>query len=989
MQEPMLGCKKCGFETSFAEGARLQMRCQNCGSRLEIIEEENSIENSVDHRNSSVSYQSSTTSQQSDDPIHVAELWLPAHNETDEPAYSQFISSLPCPLSLEYLGVGSRRSMLVRGTLSSLKHVAGMIVSAWPSAYLQILDVDPLDEAHNDTSVEKFSVNISLEEPGYLPLRTWLTFLKGDPVHNILSATLGLNSEERLWLQVINLEKGEPLWLRDVKRRLKFEEQRGFVVNEGNVTATSVNAMPIQQINYKQGFTFVAYIFLALFAALIGIFKGWIWFILASCIAVALGYGLYKLTQKKPDEWYEADLTLIRQKVVQQDSFFKTAIRASVWAKDEARARVLLQRVLSSLSQYTLSGGNRLSVANEALKDTSPWPIKSLLDSPEGKFWGWLSPVELGGFWHPPVNNDRVSPGLIPVRGIEVRAPDPDDVKGFYEIGKYFRPDGVMEPVMVSNATLRHNTFLIGKPGVGKTNLMEHLVLAGLEDPEQPAIVVIDPHGDMASRLIGSIPERHLRRIVLMDIGDQEQILTYNPLDVHSTGWDVDQTSQLIVDIGRSLWSDFWGPRMQIPLQRAVQVIAAANSMRPQDKALGLSLLAGLLNATHDSRKRFMDVELEGSEYKSYVSKYFNGDFKNLSNTLREQIIQPVLSKGYRFEESPMLEYFSSPSSKLKPAEILTDRKILIVNTRMSRYGSELSDFVGSLIVNVLMREITRQGEANKDRRSPVLLAIDEFQTFTKVPWQELVAQLRKYGGRTILGTQSLASLRVDDPTLVGIIMSGVRSVFGFLMNGEDAKYMSENELNEKDGGPSMSTLTSLEPFRCYARTVRPDGRLTRPYYFVAAPPAEIVPGQEEKVLEARKAYCIDRDTAKKEAVEGLMYLDRYCANILSGGAAANLTGKKSGSASTAANVLRKGSLNNQAEQMTLDEINNQHLSTGATVLDDSYPEVDAFLDDEVDLIDEEALEKSIEEAMTQGEHLEKKEKFESLFSDEEEFENK
>jgi len=306
--------------------------------------------------------------------------------------------------------------------------------------------------------------------------------------------------------------------------------------------------------------------------------------------------------------------------------------------------------------------------------------------------------------------------------------------------------------------------------------------------------------------------------------------------------------------------------------------------LRQPGNALGMSLLSGLLNTSPDVRKRFIENEIDGSVFKDGLSRYFNGDFKNLSNSMREQIIQPVLSKAYRFEESPMLELFSSPNSRLIPSRIINERKVLIVNTRMSRFGSEMSDFIGSLIVNAIMREITRQGEGRADKRAPVLLVIDEFQTFTGVPWQELVAQLRKYGGRTILGTQSLASLKVDAPELVGVIMSGVYSVFGFMMSGEDARYMSENEFSEKDGGPTAATLAGLEPFRAYARTVRRDGRLTRPYYFVVSPPAEVNDYQLEKVLDARKLYSTPREVARKETFASVAYLDQYGATIMSGG---------------------------------------------------------------------------------------------------------
>ncbi len=256
-----------------------------------------------------------------------------------------------------------------------------------------------------------------------------------------------------------------------------------------------------------------------------------------------------------------------------------------------------------------------------------------------------------------------------------------------------------------------------------------------------------------------------------------------------------------------------------------------------------------------------------------FLLTYFIYDFNGYNDYLREQIILPVLSKSYRFEESPMLEYFSAPRSVLNPKDIIENRKVLLVNTRMSELGSDLSDFIGSFIISVILREISRQGENDPSARIPVELLIDEFQTYSGVPWQEFLAQLRKLGGRTVLGTQSFASMMTENSrNLPGIIMSGVYSIFSFTVNGEDADYLSRNELSEKFGGPSRDTLISLDPYTCYARIMRRDGKLSRPFFFRTSAP--VVPDSDirQNVLDRRDDYARKKSEAVSEA---LRYLDR------------------------------------------------------------------------------------------------------------------
>jgi Type IV secretory pathway, VirD4 components len=860
------------------------MRCPTCGGQLSLYATTSSIGQkapTVEPGQTSPARPLSYTPEQA---VGVGELAIPAHNEVDAQAIRQWFSSIPLPISLEYYGSGSRRTMLVRAPLGQLKFISGKISATWPAAQLNILSADPLN-APVEAGVSRYDLAFALSKQEYLPLRAWKTFLEGDPAHGMLAATLGLRPNERAWIQVLVSRKGEPDWLPEVQRRVKTESLKGFqTTTEGAMLmGTTVMAAPVEHVNFKGGAFYVITMLALGLCALLGWLVSWVWF-LGIPIALGLLYLLRKLPMfSRDDEWYSADIRQISSKIVEQEGFFRTMVRASVWTDGETRARMLMDQIQAALNQYDVSGGNSLTSVN-AYPDSRYWPTGT--NDTNEDYWAWLTASEVSALWHPPIVNEVISPGLIPVRGVESRAPDPEDVTGYYEIGSFIRPDASKEPVSISAEAIRKNTFLIGKTGTGKSTMQEHLVLAACDDPEQPAVVVIDPHGDMFSHLLGAIPARHQDRVRLLDVGDPEYVLSYNPLDVKSSGLTPDQSAQLIVDIGRSLWADFWGPRMQNPLKRAVQALSAANDGRPQGQALGLSLLSSVLSTNPEVRKRFLDMELNGHPLYPLLSRYFYGDYKQLSNNMREQIIQPVLSKAYRFEEDPMLALFSTGGSSLNPGEIIQKRQILLVNTRMSRFGSELSDFVGSMLINVLIREISRQGEISTDHRAPVTLVIDEFQTFTGAPWQEVVAQMRKWGGRTILGTQSLASMKTNSPDLVGVIMSGMYNMFAYQMNGEDARYISENELSAKDGGPAASTLTNLEPYFAYARLVRPDGKLTRPFYFVAREPAKVDEAQAKIVWDKRATYSRSLVDATREAAAQATYLDdQYGGVLLSNGA--------------------------------------------------------------------------------------------------------
>ncbi len=902
--EPKVACPHGHTTCTLEEGASQGMRCHHCGATLRAIDSQWIFDSITKNPGTAVSGAGAINEEK------VAELQLPAHNEVDEEAVGQFITSMPLPISLEIYGVGDRRVMLVRGTEDSLKFMAGKVQSLWPSAVLRILDQDPMQSNGGHKSISRFNFSFTLGAASYLPIRTWMSFRHGDPVHTLLATTLGLMPDEKVWLQFLIARKGKPPWLEAIQRRLKLEAQRGYTVNANGLTATTTptfSQVPMpQSLSMAKGGVFLMVILIALVAILFAIQEKWLPFILLSLLVIAGGGILLRFVSKDDDPWHGADLSLVRQKVVHQDMFYQVAVRASVWAATLDKARALAERLDSAMAQYSLAGGNRFQIAVDPFEGIGTWPVH-FIDRQEG--WMWLGPDEVAGLWHPPMVNGRVSPGLVPVRGVEMRSPDPEDVKGFYQIGKYFTADGGEKPVRISSKAMQHNLFCVGKPGVGKSTLMLHLSLAGMRDEENPAVIVIDPHGDLVNQLIGAIDPEDAERVRILDVGDQEYTLTFNPLDVHRVGWGVIEVTNSVVDIGKALWSDYWGPRMQIPLKRGVQLLVAANEQRPDDDCLGLSQLSAILSAHPDVRKNFIRTELEGSQHRMKLAHYFLDDYETLSRHFREQVIQPVLSKAYRFEEDPMLALFSCPQSKLDIAEVIRERKLLVINTGMSKYGSEISDFVGSLMINVLLRELVRQGERFADSRVPVMVVIDEFQTFTGVPWAELIQQMRKYGGRMILGTQSLASLRKQDINIPEIILSGVYSLFAFNINGDDADYISRLELSRERGGPGADTLISLEPYKAYVRLEREDGRLSRPFYFESEPPPEKDEMMAERVRAMRAEYSLPHEVARQRAMEMLTYFDQYGATVLSSGVTSSGSRlSASASSSQAAGVLLGGS---------------------------------------------------------------------------------
>jgi len=83
--------------------------------------------------------------------------------------------------------------------------------------------------------------------------------------------------------------------------------------------------------------------------------------------------------------------------------------------------------------------------------------------------------------------------------------------------------------VHLSTDAFRRHLYLIGKSGVGKTNLIHNLMVADFG--RAAGFCLIDPHGDEAERIADSTPEERFNDVIYLDPADLSHSIAYNPLE--------------------------------------------------------------------------------------------------------------------------------------------------------------------------------------------------------------------------------------------------------------------------------------------------------------------------------------------------------------------------------------------------------------------------------------------------------------------------
>ncbi len=149
----------------------------------------------------------------------------------------------------------------------------------------------------------------------------------------------------------------------------------------------------------------------------------------------------------------------------------------------------------------------------------------------------------------------------------ELPAPDNTEPHGA-AIGR--ATNGDAETIHFSDDLMRGHHLYVGREGMGKSTMLSHLACYLMSEiaseRSDRSLVVMDPHSDLMSIVLGNVPLELIPSVKLVELGDPDWVPAVNPLDTEIFR-DRDQVSDSIVNASRTIWYDR-EPRQQHTLSR-------------------------------------------------------------------------------------------------------------------------------------------------------------------------------------------------------------------------------------------------------------------------------------------------------------------------------------------------------------------------------------------------------------------------------------
>jgi hypothetical protein len=277
---------------------------------------------------------------------------------------------------------------------------------------------------------------------------------------------------------------------------------------------------------------------------------------------------------------------------------------------------------------------------------------------------------------------------------------------------------------------------------MGKSTLVHRINRTLLGEPDRPAIVVLDPHGDLARDIASqSIPEGRLDDVVLLELGDTEFPIGL-PLFAPTLGVSRDEVVQVAFSVLKLIFRDSWSPTR---MEDAVFAVTATLCAVPSSTVLDVARLLGEPAFRRPALRHVDDP----------AALQFWADFETLSEGARRELTRPILYRLRKFYRAPAMRNILGQTSGLDLAELIEGRRILLVSLDGQAIRAE-ADLLGELIIARLhLALLARLNRAREERRS-VFVTVDESQRFAGASLPILLSEGRKLGLGLVLSTQYL-----------------------------------------------------------------------------------------------------------------------------------------------------------------------------------------------------------------------------------------
>lgn len=350
--------------------------------------------------------------------------------------------------------------------------------------------------------------------------------------------------------------------------------------------------------------------------------------------------------------------------------------------------------------------------------------------------------------------------------------------------------------------------YIIGKTGMGKTTLLENMVIQDIQHGD--GVGVVDPHGEFAEKMLDFVPKERINDVIYFNPADLAHPIGFNIME------NIDPDKRHLIASGlmsvfKKIWVDVWSARMEYILGNTILALL---------EYPGATLLSINRMLAHKGFRK----EVVSRITDPVVRSFWIDEFAKYTDRYTQEALPAIQNKIGQFISNPLIRNIvGQEKSSFDMRRVMDERKILIVNLSKGRIGEENARLLGAMLITRLyLGAMSRVEITQESKRPDFYLYVDEFQNFASESFANILSEARKYHLNLTLAHQYIAQM---DETVRDAVFGNIGTMIVFRVGAADAEFL------EKEFTPefSINDIVNL-PFATVYLKLMIDGIASRPF---------------------------------------------------------------------------------------------------------------------------------------------------------------
>ncbi len=385
----------------------------------------------------------------------------------------------------------------------------------------------------------------------------------------------------------------------------------------------------------------------------------------------------------------------------------------------------------------------------------------------------------------------------------------------------------------------RRHMYIIGQTGTGKTTLQMNMMISDILAGRGMGFV--DPHGEMAERLLHYIPKERIKDVIYFYPADLEYPIAFNAIE------SIDAKARHLIASGlmgvfKKIWPDVWSARMEYILNNTILALLEV----PGSTLLGVNRMFSDKAFRKNIVSQLQDPVIKAfwtQEYAAYQQKY------------EQEATAAIQNKIGQFSSATIIRnIIGQPTSSFNFRAAMDEGKIVIMNLSKGRLGEDNTKLLGGMLITKIQLAAMSRVDIQEEDRKDFYLYVDEFQNFVTDSFADILSEARKFRLDLTIANQYIGQLVHDQNVKVkDAIFGNVGTFVAFRAGGEDVEF-----LEEKQFSPNITAqdLLNLPNYNIYLRLLI-DGVPSRPFSAITLPPypKPEISYADEIIEHSRKTY--------------------------------------------------------------------------------------------------------------------------------------